>query len=116
MATFNQQAQNVTHQNNAGRDINITQPRREGDAVVILENLQQLVAQAKKQGILDEETSTDAEYQITKALQQTKKSNPEKNSILTYLDTAKQLLEGVTAAGGLVTALIDAAEVIRRIF
>jgi hypothetical protein len=45
-----------------------------------------------------------------------KKPNPDKKSILTHINTAKTLVEGVTAAGGLVTALIDAAEIIRKIF
>lgn len=116
MATFNQQGQNVTNQNNAGRDINIGAGQSVGDIVVTLEHLKGQLAQAKEHGLLDEETSTDAEYQVTKALQQAKKPNPDKKTILDYLNTAKGLVEGIATAGGLVTSLVNAAEIVRGMF
>jgi hypothetical protein len=66
--------------------------------------------------VLSEETATDAQYQITKAAQQAKKPDPDKKTIVDYLTTAKTLIEGVTAASGLVSALVSAIHVVPLLF
>jgi hypothetical protein len=42
---------------------------------------------------------------MTKAIQQAKKPKPDKKSVMEHLNSAKSLLEGVTAVNGVVTAL-----------
>jgi len=116
MAQFDQRGQQVTNQYNAGRDMNFGAVQNRVDLVTELEHLKGQFAQAKEVGILNEETATDAEYQVTKAIQQTKKPKPDKKTILDYLNTTKALIENVTAASGLVTALVGAAEVVQRLF
>lgn len=116
MTTFNQEGQNVINQYNAGGDINFASGQNAQDLVAVLEQLKRQLAQASKDGIINEETSTDAEYQLTKALQQAKKPQPDKKTILNYLNTAKELVEGIATTGGLVAALVNITELVRRIF
>jgi hypothetical protein len=88
MSVFDQRGQSVSNQYNAAGDINF------GDA----------------------EIATDAEYHITKAVQQAKKPEPDKKAILDHLATAKAAIEGVAAASGMITALVKAAEVVSKFF
>jgi nucleotidyltransferase/DNA polymerase involved in DNA repair len=108
--------QRVTKQYNAGRDINFGAIQTPVDLIAELEKLNGQVVQAKDAGILNEETATDAQYQVTKAIQQAKKPDPDKKTIVDHLATAKALLENITAAGGLVTALVGAVEVVQKLF
>ncbi len=117
MAQFDQRGQKVRGpQYNAGRDMNIGAGQSAGDIVTVLEDLKKQLEQAQDNGSLSEEVSTDAIYHVTKALQQAKKPNPDKKTILDYLNTAKDLVANIAAAGGLVTSLINAAEIVRKVF
>ena len=116
MAHFDMRGQHVTNQYNAGRDINFGAVHSPIDLIVELEKLRGQFTQAKEVGIISEETTTDAEYQIAKAIQQAKKPEADKKTILDHLNRAKMLIAGVTAAGGLVTALTGAVEVVQRLF
>jgi len=86
------------------------------DLMMVLEQLNEQFIQAKEAGVLTEETATDAQYQVTKAAQQAKKPDPDKKMMVDHLTTAKTLLESVTAAGGLVTALTAAIQVVQKLF
>src|SRR6266567_1463808 len=110
MTQFDQRGQQVTNQYNAGRDMNFGAVQNPIDLIAELEKLKGEIAQAKEADIVSDETATDAEYQVTKAIQQAKKT------ILDHLNTAKALIEDVAAASGLVTALISAAEVVQKLF
>lgn len=107
--------------NKAGRDIvnNYNGPVGDGqkieDIAKLLDALKQQLVTARKQGSLDADTSTDAEDMVNKALQQTKKPEPDKKRLLMYLETAKGFLEGVATAGGVVASLVDVAEIVRRL-
>ncbi len=116
MTQFDQRGQQVTNQYNAGRDMNFGAVQNPIDLIAELEKLKGEIAQAKEADIVSDETATDAEYQVTKAIQQAKKPNPDKKTILDHLNTAKALIEDVAAASGLVTALISAAEVVQKLF
>jgi len=108
--------QRVTKQYNAGRDINFGAVQTSVDLIAQLEQLNGQVAKAQEVGILTEETATDAQYQVTKAIQQVKKPDPDKKTLVDHLTTAKALLENITAASGLVTALVGAVEVVQKLF
>jgi hypothetical protein len=108
--------QRVTNQYNAGRDMNFGAVQTPEDLITAFEQLNEQFTQAKNAGVLNEETATDAQYQITKAAQQAKKPDPDKKTIMDHLTTAKALIEGVTAASGLVTALAAALQIVQKLF
>jgi len=110
MAVFDQRGQHVMYQDNAAGNINFGAVQHRVDVVGELEKLQTELTVARQAGVLNEETATDATYQLTKAVQQAKQPEPEKKMLLTHLHSAKTLIEGVTAASGLVTAFVKAAE------
>lgn len=116
MATFDMRGQKVTNQYNAGRDINFGTIQSPIDLIAELEKLKGELARAKDDGFISEETVVDAEYQVTKAVQQIKKPEPDKKSILDHLITAKAFIENATAISGLVTALASAIEVVHKLF
>ena len=116
MAQFDMRGQRVTDQYNAGRDMNFGAVQTPADLITVLEQLNEQFTQAREAGVLSEETATDAQYQVTKAAQQAKKSDPDKKTIVDHLTTAKTLIEGVTAASGLVSALVSAIHVVQPLF
>jgi hypothetical protein len=116
MAQFDMRGQRVTKQYNAGRDINFGAVQTPVDLIAELEKLNGQVVQAKDAGILNEETATDTQYQVTKAIQQARKPDPDKKTMVDHLTTAKALLDNITAASGLVTALVGAVEIVQKLF
>jgi len=108
--------QMVSNQYNAGRDINFGNIQNSVDLIAELEALKRGFIQAKDSGIISEETAIDAEYQVTKAVQQIKKPDSDKKTILDYLNTAKSLIENITAVSGLLTALTGAIDVAHKLF
>ncbi len=116
MAQFDMRGQRVTNQYNAGRDMNFGAVQTPVDLLAALEKLSGQVMQAKEASVLSEETATDTQYQVTKAIQQARKPDPDKKTIVDHLTTAKALLENITAASGLVTALAGAVEVVQKLF
>ncbi len=116
MAQFDMRGQRVTNQYNAGRDMNFGAVQTPLDLIAELEKLNEQVMQAKEADVLSEETATDTQYQVTKAIQQARKPDPDKKTIVDHLTTAKALLDNITAASGLVTALVGAVEVVQKLF
>ena len=76
MANFDMRGQRVTNQYNAGRDMNFGAVQTPEDLITVFERLNEQFTQAKEAGVLSEEMATDAQYQVTKAIQQAKKSDP----------------------------------------
>jgi hypothetical protein len=111
MAIFDQRGQQVTYQYNAAGDINFGAVQNRMDVVGELGKLQREMTQPRQAGVFDEGVATDAEYQLTKAVQEVKKPEPHKGTLLEHLNSAKRLVESVAAAGSLVTALTKAAVV-----
>ncbi len=116
VAQFDMRGQRVTNQYNAGRDINFGAVQTPADLIDVLEQLRGQIVQAVDAGILTDEAATDTQYQVTKALQQARKPDPDKKTIVDHLTTAKALLDNITAASGLVTTLVGAGEVVQRLF
>lgn len=116
MAQFDMRGQQVTNQYIAGRDMNFGAVQSPEDWVIELEKLKGEFLGARQAGIIGEEEAIDAEYQVTKAIQQSKKVDPDKKSILHHLNTARSFIAGITAASGLVTALTGAMEVVQKLF
>jgi hypothetical protein len=105
MAIFDQQGQRVNYQYNAAGNINIGSVQNQMQLTEQLEKLKAELSKAVEAQVIDAEIFTDADYQMTKAIQQTKKPEPDKKSIVEYLNNAKTLLEGVSALDSLVKAI-----------
>ena len=116
MTQFDQRGQRVNTQYNVGRDLNFGTVQNSIDLVAELEKLKEEVIRARQNGILDEKKSTDVEYQIVKAAQQAEEPKPDKKTIIDHLTTAKALIEGLAATGGLVTAIVAAIEAVQKVF
>lgn len=116
MTVFDQRGQRVDYQYNAAGDINFGSIESSTDIAVQLEKLDIELARAVHAGLFDEDTATDAQYHLRKAVQQAKKPEPGKKTILKHLNEAKSLIQGVAAAAGLVTALLKAAEMVQKFF
>ncbi len=116
MSVFDQRYQSVTYQYNAAGDINLNAVQNRTDLITELEKLKAEVTKAKDAQVIDAEVVTDVDYHITKAVQQANKPEPSKNTILDHISKAKTLIEGVAEAGGIVTALMQVAELIQKFF
>lgn len=116
MSVFNQQGQNVEKQYFAERDIIFGAVQNRTDFVSELEKLKAEVTKARDAQVIDAEVATDVDYQITKAVQQASKPEPNKSNILEHISKAKELIQGVAEAGGIVTALIKVAELAQNFF
>jgi hypothetical protein len=116
MATFDQRGQRVNYQYNAAGDINIGSVQNQMQLTEQLEKLKSELSKAAEAQVIDAEVYTDADYQITKAIQQTRKPEPDKKSIVEYLNSAKSLLEGVSALEGLVKAISKVIQLVLSIF
>jgi len=105
MTAFDQRGQRVNYQYNAANNINIGSVQNQMQLTEQLEKLRAELSKAAEAQVIDAEIFTDADYQVTKAIQQVKKPSPDKKSIVEYLSSAKSLLEGVSALTGLVEAV-----------
>ncbi len=116
MAQFDQRGQKVQTQYNVGRDLNFGMVQNSVDIVAELGKLKEEVIKARQNGILDSKNSTDVEYHITKAAQEAEEPKPHTKTMVEHLTTAKALLEGLAATGGLVTAIVAAIEAVQKVF
>jgi len=99
MAQFDMHGQSVTgNQYVAGHDMSFGTVQSKIDLIGELEKLKGEFANAADQGILSEEEATDAQYQVSKAVQQAKKPDADKKTIIDYLSAAKTIIGSVTAA------------------
>jgi MFS superfamily sulfate permease-like transporter len=115
MPIFDQRGQKVIYQYNAAGNINFEAAQDISEIVSALKNLEVEIQKAAKAGVVNQEAAIDAEANIQKAIIQAEKSKPDKKTILEYLNEAKALLEGFSLATGLVTALAQAVEIIKKI-
>lgn len=117
MAQFDMRGQKVSgNQYVAGRDMNFGAVQSQADLIGELEKLKGEFAKAADQGILSEEAATDAQYQVTKAVQQAKKPDADKKTIIDHLDTVKAIIGNVTAASGLVLSVANAIMAVQKLF
>jgi hypothetical protein len=117
MNTFNQNVQNqhVNHQYNAAGDINFAGVQDQVGLVTQLEKLQAEVSRAGQAGVIDEESFMDTEYQLKKVVQEAKKPQPDKQSLLQRIQDATILIGGIAAASDLVKGFAEAAQTIQRL-
>lgn len=116
MAIFDQRGQQVQYQYNAAGYINFGAVQNRMQVVSELKKLQGEFGRAIAAGLFDEETATDAKYQVDKAVQKADKPEPDTKSVLEHLEGAKALIAGVAGAAGLIKALVEAADKVRQFF
>ena len=116
MTVFDQRHQKVQYQYNAAGDINFGAVQNKMEVVAELGKLQAELAEAIRAGLFDEDTATDVEYQLKKAVQQAEKPEADKKSVLQHLQEARALIAGVAEAAGLVGALVEAADKVKDFF
>lgn len=116
MSTFDQRGQHVQYQYNAAGDINISAIQNQTDFVQELLKLKAEVTKAGESKAIDEDIVIDAEYEISKAIQEAKKPEPKKAAMLEHIDKAKTLVEGTVATAGLATALMELIEAAQKLF
>lgn len=109
---FDQKGQNVTYQFNAAGNINFGDVQNKKELVDELRKLLVEVIKATQAGITKEEISVDVESHIRKAEIELRKPEPQKEKVVGHINGAKSLLEGVTAAAELVSALVKAATLV----
>jgi ABC-type branched-subunit amino acid transport system substrate-binding protein len=116
MAIFDQRGQQVNYQYNAAGDINLGSVQNQAQLIEELSKLKSELSKAAEAQVIDAEIFTDADYQMTKAIQQAKKSEPDTKGIMDHLNNTKSLLEGVTAASGIVAALNNVVQLVVGLF
>jgi hypothetical protein len=116
MPVFDQRGQKVTYQYNAAGDINFGNVQNRADLISELKKLKDEISKAGEAEVIDAEIVTDAQYQIQKAIDQAKKSEPSRKSILDHLGEAKEFMKGVVEAGGIVTGIVKAIELVQQLF
>lgn len=116
VATFDQRGQNVNYQYNAAGDINFGAVQNRQEFITELEKLKGELQKAAAATVIDADVATEAEYQLSKAVNQAKKPDADQKTVLEHINGAKTLIESVAAAGGLVTGLLTAAEHVQKFF
>ena len=114
MSFFDQRGQSVAHQYNAAGDINVGSVQAAVELSDQLETLKNEIARAEAAHIIDEETATDAAYQVTKAIQQARKPAPDQARIQEHLLSGRQSLQAGGAAHKLLSAFDSAINAVRR--
>ncbi len=113
---FDQHGQNVNYQYNAAGNINFGMVQNQIDLVDQLEALKTEIRKAGEANAIDGELVIDADYQVTKAITQAKKPEPDKKTLVDHLNTAKTLMESATTAAGLVGGIVTAIEAVQKIW
>ncbi|MEG4233566.1 hypothetical protein QUA40_15830 [Microcoleus sp. Pol11C3] len=116
MSAFDQRGQKVNYQYNAAGDINFATVQNQADLVNELEKLKFEITKAGDAQVIDAEIVTDVQYQIQKAVDQSKKPEPNKNAILEHLIQAKEFIKNLAEAGGIVTGIMKAIELVQQLF
>ena len=118
MAKFIQDHQNVINQVNAELtgDIYFRDVHNKTELVAELRKFLIELYKEMGAGNVKQNISIDIESCIAKAIVEIEKTKPKKKSILDHIEGAKSLLDGITSATGLVTALMEAVKIARGLF
>lgn len=116
MTVFDQRGQKVNYQYNAAGNINFGSVHNKFEVIEELQKVQDELSLAIKAGELDEDTATDVDYQMKKAVQQAKKNEPNKKKILEHLNNVKSLIGGIVTLAGLVKGISEAIQSVQTFF
>jgi hypothetical protein len=116
MSAFDQRGQKVNYQYNSAGNINFGTVQNPTDIISELEKLKDEISKAGDAQVIDAEIVTDVQYQIQKAVDQAKKPEPDKNSILEHLGKAKDFLKNVIEVGGIIAGIAKSIELVQQLF
>lgn len=116
MSVFDQRGQSVTYQYNSAGNINFGAVQNRMDLVSELEKLKFELYKATQQNVFDTTTANKADANLQVVVEEAKKNPPDKQIMLERIEGAKKLIEGVTAASGMITALATAADLVQKFF
>lgn len=105
---FDQRNQHVNYQFNAAGDINLGAVQNRSEFINQLELIKQELSKALAGQVISELTESKAKTQILEAIEEAKKPEPDKNSLLAYLWQATDYLKDITAIAGIVDAITKA--------
>ena len=109
-------SQKVTYQYNAAGNINFGMVQNQANFVQELEKLMDEISQASEAQVISRESSTEAQYQVQKTINQAKNSNSDKSAMISYLEKAKSTLKGIAQASGILGGLARAVELAEKLF
>jgi AbiTii len=113
VSTFDQREQQVYSQNNAARDIyiegntSIVNVQDTGEFIREVQKLKNQLFKAGEAQIIDTELVTDVDYELASAIQEARKPDPSKESVLKPMEKAKDLLSKASGATEFCTAIIN---------
>lgn len=116
MSIFDQKGQTVKYQYNSAGNINFENIQTQQDIIVELKKLQSEIQQAKEAKIINSDIAIEAEYHVLQASKEANNEKPDKQRFEKHIIEATKLLNGISAAAGLITALLKAIEVAQKIF
>lgn len=116
MSVFDQRGQQVQYQYNAAGNINFADIHDKNELADEMEKLKRELEYAKQSNTIDEDVAVEAEYHLLQATKEARKESPAKVSFLEHVTKAQGILQNVAAVGGLVNALVKAAEIAGLIF
>ena len=112
---FDQRGQRVNYQYNAAGNINLGAVQDTTELASQLDLLKQELTKAREHEVISELTESKAKTALLEAIEEAKKSEPDKKSLLTYLGDAKDYLKDIAAIAGIVRAVIKAYEWVDQI-
>jgi hypothetical protein len=107
---FDQRGQQVRYQYNAAGNINFGTVRNCTDLISQLDLLKQELVRACEEQAITELTESKARTPLLEAIEQAKRPQPDKTSLLSYLTQAKDCLKDIAEVNGIVEAFVKAYE------
>ncbi len=114
MTIFDQRNQNVEYQYNSAGNINFGSVQNRESLLIELRKLRAEFDKAISAGVLNNKVAVEVTNKLDKALTEASESRPSKKTVENYLKEAKALIEGVTSVTGLITALVQAINLVGR--
>lgn len=96
--------------------VNFGKVQNRDELATELRNLISEINKATQEGIVIKDVSDEVKAYIKKAIAETEKSKPQKSVVIENIEGAKTLLDGVTSASKLVSALMTAAKIAGSLF
>lgn len=112
---FDQRNQQVNYQYNAAGDINLGMVQNKSELIDQLDLIKHEISKALTGQVISELIESKAKTQILEAIEEAKKPEPDKKSLLAYLGQAKDHLKDITAIAGIVDAITEAYKWVENI-
>ncbi|OPY81805.1 MAG: hypothetical protein A4E65_00994 [Syntrophorhabdus sp. PtaU1.Bin153] len=109
-SVFDQRGQHVQYQYNAAGNINFAAAQDATQLVLQLDLLKQELIKAREEKAISELTESKAKTPLLEAIEEAKRPEPDRKSLLSHLAQAKGYLKDIAALTGLVEAITEACK------